>query len=377
MAYQTGILWVNLLAIADNWLKLKKSVGSSVDCGAVVKASAYGLGVERVAPKLYHVGCRHFFVANFKEGVQLQSLVGLDTAIYVLSGCIAGTEKEFVSRGLIPVIVSREMLERWLLIKGEESDDAVFLDSLSEARCILKVDTGMGRLGLAEADFNYYLENASLLKEAGVDILMSHLACADEPAHPLNAIQIERFGKMLSDLQAKLPNIKGSLANSAGMTQLVGAAFDLVRPGIGLYGDSSVTGQCRVMPVVELSLPIIQLRDLPVGQSVGYGATVKFDQERKLAVVAGGYADGIFRSLGNHGFGWLRGCLVPIVGRISMDSTVFDITNVPTVDEVAVGEGIELLGAHVSVAGLAEAAGTVSYEVLTALGERYQRCYLG
>ena len=366
MAYPTGELYVDLRAIADNWRSVNAAVSDGCDCGAVVKANAYGLGVERVAPKIYQAGCRHFFVANLREGVQLRSLVGMDAEIYVLTGCIEGAEKAFLERDVIPVIVSKDMLDRWVKAVGDDE----------RARCVLKVNTGMGRMGLEPEEFFKLLDAPDLLKRAGVYMLMSHLACAENPEHALNARQISWFQKMLEALKQKGLDVKASLANSAGVFLDPSFHYDLVRPGIALYGGNPGLGKNTMSPVVGLKLPVIQVRNLPAGEFVGYGATKSFESSRKIAVVAGGYADGIFRSLSNKGYGWVNGVKVPIVGRISMDSTMFDITEADNASDIKAGSSIELLGEHVSINELADAAGTISYEILTAFGARYQRCYV-
>lgn len=366
MAYPTGELSVDLHAVASNWKYIQAQLGENTDCGAVVKANAYGLGVERVAPKIYLAGCRNFFVANLKEAIQLQSLIGRDARIFVLAGCIAGAEKEFMARNIIPVIVSMAMLRRWAeCTEGSEVVEAA-----------LKVNTGMGRLGLEPAEFEALEADVSLLKRANVRWLMSHFACADEPGHALNSTQIERFHRMAVRLREQGVPVKTSLANSAGVFLGREAQSDLVRPGISLYGGNPGLASNPMQPVVGLQLPVIQVRDLPAGEYVGYGATCQFDSPRKIAVVAGGYADGIMRSLSNKGWGWLAGTRVPIVGRVSMDSTMFDITDSPDAENLKEGDAIELLGDHVSIDELADAAGTISYEILTSFGSRYQRCYI-
>ena len=365
MALATGELYVDLRAIADNWNRINEMTDSSVACGAVVKANAYGLGVERIAPQLYSAGCRHFFVANLKEAIQLQSLVGLETKIYVLTGSNAGSEAAFVERKLIPVIVSLEMLERWAKI------------SEGKAGSVLKVNTGMGRLGLEEQDLDHVIQQPGIIRRAGVNFLMSHLACADDAKHPLNHIQIERFASLHSKMRRAGITLKTTFANSSGIFLDVKTHGDLVRPGIALYGGNPTKNENPMSPVVSLELPIIQLRHLPAGESVGYGATRIFSSPRVIAVVAGGYADGLLRSLSNRAHGFLRGRKVPLVGRISMDSCMFDVTEVSKSSDILMSDAIELLGPNNSIDALAHAADTISYEILTSLGSRYHRCYVG
>lgn len=366
MAYPTGELSVDLRAIAENWRFIRKQLKSEVDCGAVVKANAYGLGVDRIAPKIYQAGCRHFFVSNFKEAMQLKALVGRDTDIFVLTGCNAGAEEDFIRRGFIPVLVSYDMIVRWAKVARTHAT----------APAVLKVNTGMGRLGLEPLEFDRVLEHSELLEHAKITYLMSHFACADNPSDEMNARQLERFAVMKKKLLDKGCRVRSSMANSAGVFLGVDAHGDIVRPGIALYGGSPGFQNNPMQPVVGLRLPIIQVRKLPPGEYVGYGATKCFDEERCIAVVSGGYADGIMRSLSNRGWGFLAGQKVPIVGRVSMDSTLFDVTNVPSDQAFAPGASIEILGKNVSIDDLAGAASTISYEILTSFGSRYQRCYL-
>ena len=366
MAYPTGELTVDLRAIADNWKLIRSNLNSGIACGAVVKANAYGLGVDRIAPRIYKAGCRHFFVANFKEAMQLRSLIGLDAKVFVLSGCIAGAEQEFIRRNVTPVIVSVDMFERWWSVARHES--------LAEA--VLKVNSGMGRLGLEERELQLLCGQPQRLKEAGIAYLMSHLACADDHRHPLNMEQIERFERMSRRLGELGLEVETTLSNSARVFLGEQTHCNIVRPGIALYGGNPGLPDNPMHPVVGLRLPIIQVRKLPAGESIGYGATKRYDDERLIAVVSGGYADGIFRSLSNRGWGYCGGKRVPIVGRVSMDSTMFDVTGAEGAERLKEGDAVELLGEHVSIDELAEAAGTISYEMLTSFGSRYQRCYL-
>ncbi len=366
MAYPTGELSVDLRAIVDNWRYINAQLEQKTACGAVVKANAYGLGVDRIAPKIYQAGCRYFFVANLTEALQLRSLVGLDAQIFVLCGCNVGAEQEFIRRRIIPVIVSLEMFRRWSAVAKGQAD----------APCVLKINTGMGRLGLEQADIAALLTDERVLADANIAYLMSHLACADDKNHPLNAKQVTRFEAVKNLFVDRGIKVKTTLANSAGVFLGAGAHCDIVRPGIALYGGNPGLEKNPMQPVVGLSLPIIQVRKLPAGETLGYGATRVFADERLIAVASGGYADGIMRSLSNIGWGFLFGHRVPIVGRISMDSTMFDITAAAMSGEPSPGTAIELLGDNVSIDDLAKAADTISYEILTSFGSRYQRRYL-
>ncbi|WP_188149818.1 alanine racemase [Teredinibacter waterburyi] len=371
-------LVVDLNAIAANWRFLNSCSQPLAIAGAVVKANAYGLGLAQVAPCLLNAGCKHFYVANLEEAIALKSILAdaqVDAAgveISVLSGCARGDEREFVERQILPVLISLEMAERW-------SDAAS-----AGARAHLKVNSGMGRFGLEGEELESLLQSKNLRSDLGVIALMSHLACADEPEHPLNQQQLSRFSSMLASARKQLPDLQGCLSNSAGV--LLGEAyhFQRTRPGIGLYGGNPRPSfPQQLQAVVKLHLPVLQLRNLNAGESVGYGASFVASSPRKLAVLAGGYADGLFRRLTGRAKAWVTdpnsadtgGWFAPVVGRISMDSTVIDITDLPA-GVVAPGCAVEMLGANVTLADFARAAETIDYEVLTSLGARYRRVYV-
>lgn len=379
----TTTLTINLSALASNWLSFKRSVASSVDCGAVVKADAYSLGMSEVVPALLKAGCRTFYVANFAEALRIKALLNefdqsrfSEVSIVVLSGCAPGEEWAFLESRVTPVLVSVAMLERWCAARQVTAVTA-------PPSAILKLNTGMGRLGLEPREFAEVASATPLLALAGVDTLMSHLACADELDHPLNAEQLSRFCQGLAVAARHFRPLRGCFANSAGICLGEDYHFDAVRPGIGLYSALPFARDAGVdlQPVVELHLPVVQVRDLPSGESVGYGATYHFKQSARTAVVAGGYADGLFRALGNKAVCWVpsgsgdSGWQVPVVGRISMDTTILDISAIP---EGVVREGtrVEFIGKHAPLERLADSAGTISYEVLTALGVRYNRHYI-
>ncbi len=361
----TGRISINLAAIRQNWTWLLSQLNSG-DCGAVVKANAYGLGIERVAPSLYAEGCRHFFVANFREALQVRELLEPDCQIFVLQGCPEGLELEFVEAQLIPVLVSLPMFERW---HGATK-------ILTNNPCALKINTGMNRLGIEIGEFEALLEQPHLLREAGMRWLMSHLACADTPAHTLNSIQLKRFSEMVARAEDEFPDMKASLANSPGIFLPGDTHFDLVRPGIALYGGAPLADlSIRMNNVVSLHLPVIQVRHLERGEALGYGAKYVTTEPKVVAVVSGGYADGVLRGWAPNGRGWFNDYL-PVLGRVSMDSCIFDITHLPEALRPKESDEIEVLGEHLGVDDMAAAAGTISYEILTRLGERLQKRYL-
>ena len=372
-------LTVDLSAITHNWQVITEHAGADVLCGVVVKANAYGLGVSPVATALSHVGCRHFFVAHIIEGIELRSLLGANVSIYVLLGFADGEEPLCAKYDLIPIISSVAMFERWLEFAVVNSARG----GASKLRAGIKVNTGMTRLGLDVPELQSLMSfRAKCLHDAGVELVMSHLACADDEPHPLNQKQIHLFQSVVSAWQStpSLPKFKFSLTNSAGVLLHRSSHFDLVRPGIALYGGDVGGGQTvfggALKHVVNLMLPIMQLRHVSAGETVGYGATFLCETDRVVAVVAGGYADGLFRFLGNNAWGYLNGVRVPLIGRVSMDSCMFDVSEVYSEDLHLETLSIEILGDFISINELASRCGTVGYEILTSLGTRFQRSYV-
>ena len=365
----TAVVEIDLAALAGNYASLA-SIALPGACGAVVKANAYGLGVAPVARRLEAAGCRHFFVATPAEGVELRRVLAR-AEIFVLDGLAGSSREAFIAAGLTPVLNTRAELAAW----GGAGPAAVH------------VDTGMSRLGLAAADIAALRQDtaagvsaaavsaaADAFDANAVDVryVLTHLACADEPGHALNRTQIETF----ASLRALWPQAKTSIGNSAGL--LGGDAFrsDLARPGIALYGANPfVDLPSPVEPVVRLRARVLQTRAIAAGQSIGYGASFIAPGAMRIAVVAIGYADGYLRSLSNRGIAVLAGQRVPIVGRVSMDLICLDITSLPP-DAVAAGDFATLIGDGVSLEELATLAGTINYELLTALGTRLERVYI-
>jgi alanine racemase len=352
-----AVLEIDLAAIAENWRLLSRRVAPA-DCAAVVKADAYGLGAHRVAPVLAAAGCRRFFVATLDEGIALRTVLGPACAIAVLNGPCAGTTAEFVAHDLVPVLNDPKQIALW--------QEACAAHGVGAA--MLHVDTGMARLGLSLPDF---AAHAAALRTSSWCGLLSHLACADEPLHPLNEMQRRRF----LAVRAALPGPPASLAASSGI--FLGRAFhgDFVRPGAALYGVNPRPGSANPMrSVVRLKGRILQVREVDKDQSVGYGAVWTAPAPTRLATVAVGYADGWPRSFGGRGSARLGGVRVPLAGRISMDLMVFDVT---AADPALARPGafIVLLDEAYGVDAAAADAGTIGYEMLTALGRRYHRTY--
>jgi alanine racemase len=363
-----AILRVDLAAIVANWRDLCALHGKHV--AGVVKADAYGLGADRVARALAEAGCRHFFVATQAEGIALRLAVGREPMIAVLNGC---DRQNWRSRAgdLVPVLNSLDAAQGWYF-RGHH-------DELDGRPVILHLDTGMSRLGLDAEDraklskWRASGEPADRFGSAKLLYVMTHLACADEPDHPLNAIQAERFARLCDEF---FPGVPRSLANSSGI--LLGDAFrsDLARPGCALYGINPTPGKPNPMrQVVTLEGAILQIRTIEAGDTVGYGASWTAPSRRRIATVAAGYADGYLRALSGRSFGHLHGVKVKLVGRVSMDLTTFDVTEVP---QAKAGDRILLIGGEGNTPDdIAARCGTIGYEILTSLGPRYHRLYQG
>ncbi|HXP95204.1 MAG TPA: alanine racemase, partial [Telmatospirillum sp.] len=311
-----ALLTINLDAIVANWRLLNAKVAPASRCAAVVKADAYGLGSAPVTSALYAAGCRRFVVATLDEGLFLRPSLA-DAEIFILSGPFAGCERDFVAADLTPVLNSPEQIARW---------QATAHQSGRPLPSVLHVDTGMSRLGLNLRETQVLAEDKRTLTAIQPILLMSHLACADIASHPLNHQQLSAF----QAARAHFPGLPGSLAASSGIFLGPDWHADWCRPGAALYGlRPTMEGPNPLHPVVRLDCRIIQVRDIDAGESVGYGATHRASRPGKLATVAAGYADGLFRTLGNRGYGHLGKHRVPLVGRVSMDLIIFDVTDLP------------------------------------------------
>ncbi len=362
----TGVLTIDLAAIAANWSYLNHHIGDDCCCAAVVKANAYGLGIAPVAQCLWNAGCRVFFVATTEEAKELRECLAHEYQIIVLGGLAhdnSDTCSDIWSRyQLVPMLFSVEDIERW---------GHFCLSTQQVLPSVIKVDTGMHRLGVQPQEFERLL-NGGRLQTANPICIMSHLACADQPEHPMNSEQAVRFERLVTQCRALLPDVQFSLCNSAGVFLDPSLHFDMVRPGIALYGGNPSVGDNPMRAVVQITLPIMQIKTISEGESVGYGAEFTANKETRIGIVFGGYADGLLRSLSSVGFAFCNGVKVPLIGRVSMDSMVFDLSEVGDTDLSCV----ELLGEGQSLDDVATSAGTIAYELLTSLGARYSRCYL-
>ncbi|MBY6081356.1 alanine racemase [Ruegeria arenilitoris] len=341
----TARLTINLHALASNWRALDAK--TDVETGAVVKADAYGLGAGPVANTLAEEGVRKFFVAVAEEGAAVRQAIGPGPLICVFSGHMEGDADLLRDHDLVPLINSPEQFQR-------------HLQALPVHPFGIQLDSGMNRLGLEPSDWAALRSRAEALNPV---VVMSHLACSDEPDHPMNRQQLKTFREMTDGVSAPR-----SLAATGGLLLGPEFHFDFCRPGIGLYGGLPFAG---AKPVVTVDLPVIQVRDLAVGETVGYGNTWKARRPSRIATVAAGYADGLHRAIGG-GIDTFAGDLpCPVVGRISMDLITVDVTDLPHTPE-----RLRILNGHQTVDDLAEAAGTIGYEILTSLGSRYSRGYV-
>ena len=357
-----AILTIGLDAISANYKLLCKQAPGATTAG-VVKANAYGLGVDKVAPVLFDAGCRVFFVASADEGIQLRELLP-DVEINILNGAPAGHEALFREYRLIPVLNNLEAVGLWR---------AFCIAQNQPLPAALHLDTGMARLGLPPDELDRLAEDPGQLKGFELRTILSHLACASDAEHPLNQEQLAAFKNALS----RLPSATASFAASSGIFLGPQYHFDLVRPGAALYGLCPLTSVPNPMAqVVRLQGKILQVRDVDTPQTVGYGATHRVAGPSRIATVAAGYADGFLRSLGNSGCGYLGGVRTPIVGRVSMDLITLDVTDVSP-KQARTGELVDLIGPDNPLDQVAIDADTIGYELLTSLGARYRRTYVG
>lgn len=351
---------INLDALAANHAALRARAGDA-EVAPAVKANGYGLGAARVADRLWAEGGRSFYVARLAEGVALRQALGDRAAtIFVLDGATPGSGDALEGAGLTPVLNSLPQVEAWNARARS-----------GRLKAALHVDTGMNRLGVRPEELKVLVGAMDRLKHLEIDLVVSHLACADEPGHPLNVRQLERF----QEAAALLPDARRSLANSGGIFLGEAWRFDQARPGISLYGggpEGRPHPEIRAVATVEA--PILQVRVVPRGESVGYGAGWTASDTTRVAIVAAGYADGVPRAAYPRGAVWFHGARRPMLGRVSMDLIAVDITDC---DAARPGALVELFGANLPVDDAAEAAGTSAYERLTRLPLRAARRYVG
>jgi alanine racemase len=364
-----GLLHIDLDALASNWRTLRDHAGGA-EASAVVKANAYGTGIEQAVPALLRAGCRTFFVAHLDEAIRTRA-VAADAAIYVLNGLLTGTGPTYADFDLRPVLGSSEEIDEWAAFSRAEG---------RRFKAAVHVDTGMNRLGLTVPE-GLALRDRTGLQDFDLALLMSHFVSAEEGGNPLNGQQIEAF----QAVRQSLPGTPASLANSSGIFLARKPHFDLVRPGYALYGGNPTPDRDNPMsPVVGLEGRIVQLRWIEQDQTVGYNGRWTALERRRVATISVGYADGYPRSAsarGNSsetvlaGMALVNGRRCPFAGNVSMDLIAVDVTE--AAHQVQRGDTVTLIGGDLTVDEVGRRAGTIGYEVLTSLGSRYARTYRG
>jgi alanine racemase len=355
------VLEIDLGALVANWRILRDRHGAGRDTAGVLKADGYGLGAVAAATALHAAGCRHFFTAHLMEAVEIRPATP-GAMVSVLHGIGPGEAATFIEHDLVPALGTLEEVEAW---------NRAGLAAGRRLPALLHIDTGMNRTGLSTVELDRLLSDPSRM--AGIELLyvMTHLVSADTPASPLNAGQAKAFAQAA----ARFPGIRRSLANSSGIFLGGDFASDLARPGAALYGINPTPSAPNPMrPVARLRARIMQLRDVPAGQGVGYDHQWTAPRPSRIATLPIGYADGYHRVLGGKAEVGLAGRLCPVVGRVSMDLITVDVTGCP---DAAIGGWCEVIGAAVPPERLAMLAGTNPYEILTSLGRRFHRVYLG
>lgn len=352
------VLEIKLDKIKANFLTLKEKLDARTSLASVVKANSYGLGADRIAPYLYHLGCREFYVTSIDEALDLRRHLSLDAGIYILHGIAKDETPLAIEQNFIPVLNSMSDVES---LKG------------TKIKASLHIDTGMNRLGFDNADLQKLKSNRQALQSFDIKYIMSHLACGDEKGHPKNRKQLEDFKNLVQELGIKA---KLSFANSGGVFLGQDYHFDQVRTGAAIYGiGQKVAAVGVIQNTISVKAPILQIRDVKAGETVGYGANYLVKTPTKLATISVGYADGIIRAFEGGGCALLGGSKCKIVGRVSMDVLVLDVGCVKA--PIALGDMAEVLGDFQTADDAAALTGTIGYEILTNLGQRYKKVYTG
>ncbi len=366
-----GLLTIDLDAVAANYAMLRNAAPEA-EVSAVMKANAYGLGLAPIARRLAAEGCRTFFVATAMEGAALREALP-NAIIYIMNGLFPGTADYHAAHELRPALASLAEVAEW---RDEAKRQGCTLSAA------LHFDSGMHRLGMSAQDADKIAGDTALTEGIGVALIMSHLACADDASHPQNAEQLSRFVTLREILAKRFPDAAASLANSGGIYLGPDYHFDLVRPGVSLYGGSPFRAgrDNPFRPVVTLEARVIAIRNIEAGDRVGYGATWRANEQTRIAILSAGYADGRPAPGGAEtsdygGQVHIAGYTVPVAGRVSMDLIAADLRGIPE-DAIRRGDMAELIGPHIKVDDVGMKAGTIGYEILTSLGSRYIRRYI-
>lgn len=354
-----AILTIDLGAVVANWRALQDRVAPA-ECAAVVKANAYGLGVDRVVPALAAAGCKTFVVAQFEEALAVRAAAP-EVRILSLGGLPAGTAPDFTANRILPVLNHLGDIAAWQAHARAHG---------KPLPAVVHIDTGMNRLGLGPDELDTLVGDLGRLDGVDVRVWMTHLACAETDS-VMNGQQLGRFRAAI----ARLPAAEASFANSSGIFHGQAFHFDLVRPGCALYGVNPTPAAANPMrDTIRLDARVLQVRNVDSAMTVGYGATHRVVARGKIATIAVGYADGYLRSLSGRGHVFVNGVAAPVVGRISMDLVTVDVSHLPD-GAVAPGGLVELIGPSRPVDTVADEGGTIGYEILTSLGARYHRVY--
>jgi len=362
--HASSLLTIDLGALAKNY-QLLSARATPAKCAAVVKADAYGLGLVPVVKALEKEGCSTFFVAHLDEGINARRITP-NAEIYILNGLTLHDEAVFQEYTLRPVLNDLAQVERWARYCSEQPN--------ANSAAALQLDTGMSRLGLSKSEQKILFSDLNRLIPIRLTLIMSHLACADEPGNAMNRKQLHEFQAAIQNF----PNLPASLSASSGIFLGSKWRFDLVRPGVCLYGAKPNNSTPNPMSqVILLQGKILQVQDVDTQRTVGYGASHRVGKPTRIATVAAGYADGFSRMLSNQGVAHIGKFPAPIIGRVSMDLITLDISDLPNDAPLPrPGDMVDLIGPHRDLDDVATAAGTIGYEILTSLGDRYRRRYV-
>ncbi len=356
-------LTIDLKAIQANYRMLDNLSHNDCKTAISIKADAYGLGAGYVAPALYDVGARNFFVATIDEGIKLRGVLQ-QAKIYILNGFMACDKSIYIEYNLIPILNSLEKIKLY---------QDLTLSLSHELHAVIHFDTGINRLGLPAYEAEILYNDPSLLNGINLKYVMSHFSSSDEKDNPANEDQYQQFLKITQ----KFKGVKKSLCNSGGVFLSKKYHMDLTRTGIALYGGNPTPYmKNKMQAVVSLKAPVLQVKNVKKGEKSGYNGTHRFDSDSRIAIISIGYADGLLRSLSNVGFFYYKGYKMPIRGRISMDVVICDLSDIPNNCNIKVGDMVEIIGKDQSLDDLAKSAGTIPYEILTSLGNRYMRSYI-
>ncbi len=367
-----GRLTIDLGALVNNWRLLASHAGAA-ECAAVVKANAYGCGIEPVVTALSNAGCETFFVALPQEGIRVRQTLSA-ARCFVLNGLFASAVPVYLGEGLTPILGSLPEIQTWVTAAIAEG---------KPLPCALHMDSGMTRLGLTLDELEAVVGDHEIIDNLDVKLLMTHYACADDIGHA----QTERQRDLFLKGATLLPGVPRSAANSAAILQQSDHGFELIRPGVAIYGGEALNHTANPMQqVVKLEGRIVQIRTAKAGDAVGYGGAEVLKRDSRIAYISVGYADGYHRGASHKGVAMrqvappaqaaFNGTIINGVGRISMDLCAFDVTDILEA-EIAAGDWIELFGDVIHVDDVAKASGTIGYELLTGLGNRYSRIYVG